>query len=219
MLIPLLVAAFAALATSLFVLQRKSLAQSVCVQSASALSQSLGQSLGELMALNTRARALRRQRTAAEAARAAALASLNGPALAAAEATLAAIQLAQMALDARQRTILMMARMTRQRGQADFRARAARLRGTRVTTEPRFAPALAVRARPPAELAPEYEEADDFSRRQRQTFAFDLELTPAFARGLVTRATQRTACVTTLKRKANQWRNQIVEASAPSNSR
>ena len=218
-LIPLLVAAFTALAAALIVLQRTSLAQSVCVQSASRLSADLGRRLDQLLRLNVRARALRRQRRAAEHARRVAIEALNPVAVTLAEAHLTAVTLAQIALDGEQRAILTSAFVARRHAQAEFRIRVNRLRAARVSVGPNLGPALAVRAEPPSELAPEYVTVDQFAIRQRQSFAFDVVLAPDFARALIPRSTQRTSCVTTLKRKDTRWRNSIVAASARSSSR
>ncbi len=219
-LAPFAAALFIALCCSFYILKRKSLAQSHCVQQASQLQQELAGTLDQLLRLNPRAKILRTQRAAADRAVKVALASGNPYALAAAKAYWAAVVLQQIALRTQQQALLAQADRQRHFGHRRLRERLRTLRVASLDSRRYYWRALAVEARPPASLTPDYETLPFFQLLQQHRFRFQSDLRPPFA-GVNTlnkdiALKQTTECSVTLKGKQKQWKVQIVAANAPS---
>ena len=213
-LVPFLTAVFVMLVTVVVALRNKVHAQSVCVQRTSKLTEELGQRLGDLLHLNPRARRLRQSRRAAERALQVAKVAKFLPGIVGAEAWLRGTQIAQMFLAMRQREIMAEAALARLRYRRLLTADVRPLGGRDVRLGPLTAQALAVRPRPPNEIAPEYVPVAGFARRQAQSVRFESELAPAL--GWLGVRRHRTECVITLERKDHAWHSRILAASAPS---
>ncbi len=151
-LAPLVCALFVAVGTGLYMLKRKALAQAHCVQQASALQNKLRETLDRLLALNSQARSLRAQRSAADQALKAALASLNPIAIASAQAYWNAVVLQQIALRARQQNLLSTADAQRVSAHREMSERVRSLGVTRVSSKRVFPRALAVVPEPALSL-------------------------------------------------------------------
>lgn len=216
-LAPLAAALIVGLCCSFYFLKRKALAQAHCVQQASVLQTELKGTLDKLLRLNPRAKALRAQREAADSALKAALSSANPYAIAAAQAYWAAVVLQQLALRTQQQALLSQATQQRHSGHRQLRERLQLMRVSGVDSRKYYWRALAVEARPPASLTPDYDPLPMFETFQQHRFRFQVDLRPPFARILPSLNLRQIAeCSVTLKGREKQWKLQVVAASAAS---
>ena len=216
-LVPLCAAAVVALCSGLYILKRKSLAQSHCVQQASQTQNELKETLERLLRLNPQAKTLRAKRQAADEGLKAALSSANPYAIAAAQAYWSAVVLQQTALRARQQALLSRAEVQRRSGYRKLRERIRSLSTSATEARRYYWRPLAVEANPPATLTPDYEPIPLFSTLQQQRFKFLIELKPPFARSLSSAGIKQIAeCSVTLEEKENKWKLKILAANAPS---
>lgn len=209
-LVPLVVTLVVCLCAALWSMRRQEAARSHCVRSAVQLQSRLKPTLDKLLRLNPRATSLRAQRTAADNAVTAAVASGYPPAIAAAKAIQVAVVLQQVALRAKQEALFLEANADRQMAENDLRSVIGRKLGTSVVARRFYWRALAVEARPPAALTPDYRPVPLFHILQQQRFEFALPL-----RGV----THAVACSATLQGRENAWRLKILAANPASNSR
>lgn len=120
---------------------------------------------------------------------------------------LAGVEAAQVALAARQKSLLMQARW--QRGEAKHRMeRALRpLNPQQFNSGQRLsAPGLAVVPKPTTSITPDYVPVPNFSRRQSQSFSFSLDLGSRF---LPLSWIQSAHCEVTLKGKEKAWQLRV----------
>jgi hypothetical protein len=205
------------LGTCLYVLKKRTLAQSLCVHRVVSLQNDLSVPLEKLVRLNPLARSLRAQKLAADARLAAALASGNPGLIAAARALQKAVLLAQMALQKKQLGLLSEARELR----VDSRLRLMRevrpLKSSPLSSHSPFPLALAVRPLPPGNLTPDYETVPAFELAQSEVYDFTVDLTPPFADNFSPLDfRQLTHCSATLSEvQEEKWRPKILAASAP----
>lgn len=218
-LLPLLLALALSLGAAFLVLQRKSLAQAVCVQEATRLQTNLRPILRKLLAMNPEAGRLRIKRLAADRALKAAVSSGYPPAIAVAEAAEAAAIAAQTALHARQEILLAQADGLRADGQTRLRWRAARLGAWNVSARTFFPRALAVEPRPLGSLSPDYVPVMNFTRHQQQRYRFEVDLLKDWpGPRLDVEGRQASECSVSLKQGDTQWEIRILAAKASSNS-
>lgn len=216
-LVPLVFAGATALFASFYVLKKKSLAQAHCVQEASLLQTELKTTLEQLLKLNPRARALRRERVVAEKALKKATLLAQPYAIAAAKAYLAAVVLQQTVLRTKQQMLLNDASRLRHTSARRLRARLQSFRFARFSSRGFYWRGLAVEAIPAISLTPDYEPIAGFEQAQQHRFRFQLDLTPPFLTELPASALkQPSLCSVTLKGQGNKWQLQILEASASS---
>ena len=217
-LVPLLLALLMALYASFYILKKKSLAQSHCVQQASLLQRDLRQTLDDLLRLNSRATNLRQQRQAADQGLKAALSSANPYVIAAAKAYWVAVFLQQTALASQQQALLRRADQQRQSGQRQIHEQLRRLNVRRVESRRYYWRALAVEAQPAWSLTPDYKTLPLFPTLQQHRFRFAVDLRPSFAHSVLPREiNQITECSVTLKGQKDKWKIQVLAASALSN--
>lgn len=212
-LVPLLLLVIVTIAAVQLALKRKLSAQAICVGEGLKLQAGLRTTLDSLLNLNPKAQALRAEHAAAVRAVQVAIATANGPGLVAARAALAGVEAAQVALAARQKSLLMQARW--QRGEAKHRMeRALRpLNPQQFNSGQRLsAPGLAVVPKPSTSITPDYVPVPNFSRQQSQSFSFSLDLGSRF---LPLSWIQSAHCEVTLKGKEKAWQLQVLAASAP----
>jgi len=214
-LVPLALALVISLSAGFYFLKRKSLAQAHCVQQAAVMQKELQGTLEQLLRLNPKAKALRAQRQAADAAVKAAAGSVNPYALAAAKAYWSAVVLQQLALRSKQQALLQRASQQRHSGHRQLRERLRSLDVRQVDSKKYYWRALAVEASPPASLTPDYRPLPFFEKWQQHRFRFQVDLRPPFAIPLgLGSLKQITECSVTLKGEENQWKVQIAAASA-----
>lgn len=215
-LLPLFLTLALSLAVTYSVLKRKSLAQAICIQSASRLQENLRSPLEKLLHMNTQATALRTQRTIADDALAAAVSSGVPYAIAAAKAVQLGVILAQTAFRARQWALLTEAERIRSEGQRELRSRASRLPASGIQTPTYFFRALAVEPKPITSLTPNYKPVPLFERAQQTRLRFRvnlLNLFPELGEGLD--FIQTTECSVTLQERDERWQIHILAAKAP----
>lgn len=217
-LVPLALTLILCLCACFFIFTRKSLAQSLCVQSGVRLQKTLSDSMQGLMSLNPKAAALRRQREKADRAVQAAYRIGDPRAIAAAKAVQLGVILAQTRLQAEQQRWLSRAEGERTRAERELRSRLLALPASRLSVSRFFPLGLAVR---PAQvsLSPDYEPARPFETLQQQRVRFDVDLTPPFvpAGWNIRGWRQPVECSVSLKQEEKSWPVQILAASAPSN--
>lgn len=220
-LLPLLMACALALAGTYDVLRRKSLAQSLCVQTVVRLQADLARHLKSLLQLNAQAARLQRQRERAE--RDVNLARRIGQpeAIAVAEARRIAVITAQLALRARQEQLLNEARLARINAGQELKASLVRLRSSAFRSLTYDVSPLAVEPRPADALAPEYVPREPYVHHERHEFTFVVPLRPAFlpASWRLDDHEQTSACVASLKQEGERWQVVLLAANAPLNSR
>lgn len=223
--IPLLMTVLIAVAAAYFMFERKSLAQSACVQEAVRLQKELGTSLEKLIALNPQARVLRKQRTLAERALKIARASKHPAAIATAEANLLAVILAQVQHRSRQQSLLLDAKLARARYARNLRSNLKRLKISKFESREYYISALAVRPVPFSSLTPDYVQAQPFGYLQQHRFRFQVDLKPSFfpsdwdpkiRQKLRANMKQDMECSTTLTSENKKWNVRILAASARS---
>ena len=215
--ISLLTVVFMSLGVVVFMLQRKTQAQSICIRTNVRLLNELGESLRELMKLNRRARQLMRARKFAEKILRVARLTRYPPAIAVAEGGLRAVQGLQMVLAAKQSAIRARAEWTRLRYRRELSTAIRAVAGFKPQHQSGGTAALAVAPHPRTEIAPEYRPVAGFARRQAQTMQFEVRLTPGLMPEEV-KIEQSTSCVVTLVKEKTRWRPKIIAASARSNS-
>lgn len=216
-LLPLLLALVIALGAAFYVLQRKSLAQAICVQEATRLQTDLRKPLRQLVALNPQAAVLRAKRQAADKALRAALVSGVPYAIALAEAAETAAIAEQVAFRARQEMLLNEAAALRADGQRRLRLRASRLGAIGVTAPVYYPRALAVKPVPLASLTPDYRPVETFEYSQQQRYRFEIDLLRGWpGPHLNVDSRQSSECSATLKGEDQQWQLHLLAAKASS---
>lgn len=211
-LIPLLIGVMTTVAVLQFALRKKLAAQALCVSHGLSLQAALRENLVQLLRLNPQAERLRAQKSKALQALKVAIATANGPAMAAARAALTAIHLQQVALAARQQALLAQARLDRIHAKARLAASVRPMNVKNFSAQEYYVRPLAVDPTPPGDLAPSYKPVAAFSNKQKQKFSFDISMTPGIWRG---DWTQETSCEITLNGKESSWHLQIAAGSAP----
>ncbi len=216
-LIPFLVALFTAVVTVVWVLKRRSLAQSLCVSHSVRMQDDLGDRLQELLRLNPKATKLRAQRQAADREVDAANASGIVPLIVAARAHQAYVILSQVSLRTQQQTILNQAEAQARQHEAQLRHGLARI-GVHAVQANRFFPlALAVRPTPITSISPNFEPVRPFTFLQKRSFAFALPLGSAlnkvFPNSRDSFWRQPMGCSASLADQEEQWRVRILAAS------
>jgi len=151
-----------------FVLKKKMTLSSHCVHSVLMLQKDLRRPLTRLLALNKQASSLRLREKKARFQLKAALATGVPPVIAAAKARLLLITAKQLVLRAKQESLLMEARLRREQFHHLVLKNSAK--AERHTGFPGESSGLAVQARPPTSLSPDYEPTADFRERQGQTY-------------------------------------------------
>ncbi|MBX3022564.1 MAG: hypothetical protein KF799_12905 [Bdellovibrionales bacterium] len=204
--------------SAFYFLQKKSVAQSLCVQTAVRLQTALGESMASLMQLNPRAAALRRERARAERALRLALRSGNPKAIAAAKALRYAVILAQYSHRARQLTILRRAGLQRSQATRELTFRSRKVRQSGLISQSFYSEALAVHPVPENSLTPSYVKAQPFANLQRHRFAFQVDLKPPFfpVDWSLNGFRQNSECIVTLSQENTTWNARILAASAAS---
>lgn len=218
-ILPVLLTLFAGLGLVFFMMKRKSLAQSICIQQAAQIQQDLKKPLRQLLKLNEKAEALRSRRANADTEVALAAASLQPHAIAIAKAKQHALILEQTALHSQQLQILADAERLRQQGQRELRRRV-RLLGVAHAEAPMFySLPLAVEPRPAGSPSPDYVPIAAFNEGQQQRFRFQLDVLSGLPLPLPVEARDRMECSVTLDKKEDQWEFRVLQAAAkpPSN--
>jgi len=215
-ILPLLLTLLVSVGAVFYVLKRKSLAQSICVQQAARMQQDLKLPLKKLLHLNPKATSLRAQRVKADSSLLAATASGYPPAIAAAQAMRTAVIVQQTALGAQQIALLFEAQRLRDQGQRELRRRVAPLAAKAIQSRSFYFRPLAVEPKPPVDLSPNYETVAGFSTFQQHAFYFQVDLLAGFpaVEKLNINAIQPTNCSVTLQEKDDEWKIQILAAKA-----
>lgn len=216
-LLPFLISLLTCVGALLYILKRKSLTQSICVQQAAQIQKRLIKPLRQLIRMNPQATILRAKRTAADQSLNSALASGVPYAIAAAKAVKVAVVLEQLAFQAKQLALLTQARLIREEGRQEMLQRVRRLAASPVQTPYFYFRALAVEPKPMTSLSPSYETIPLFGLGQQQRFRFTVDLLARFPNfNFNLDMIQITECSVTLKEKgANTWEVQILTARAP----
>ena len=216
-LAPLLMSVAVAVGGALYVMKKKTLLQSLCVQSASRLQEELKQTLDQLLALNPQALRLQKQRRSADRGLQRAMATGNPYAITVARAYQAFVIAQQAALRGRQEALLARAEGRRRRSHRELKNQIRLWRTDRFTSERYFPRALAVRPQPVSSLSPEYLPVSAFAHWQQHRFRFRNDLSPPFLNLLPAKIfKQTTECSVSLKGKENQWHLELLAASAQS---
>lgn len=215
-LVPLLATVFVCTGAALYALKRKSLAQSICVQQAARLQEDLKSPLRKLLSMNRRAEFLRGKRQTADNNLRAANASGYPPAIAAAQAAQLAVILEQTEFHLRQLALLAEANRIRSVRGREIHERAARVHAIDVVSRTYFPQALAVEAKPPYDLSPNYETVPGFELAQQQRFQYRLDVLDLFPRSrkVVTDLIQKIDCSVTLVERSGDWEIEILTARA-----
>lgn len=205
-LTPLMVALVACTVGFFLIVKKKLWAQSICVKAAVLLQHDLQKDLEDLLRLNPQARRLNQRRRKAEQAFRAAVKSGNALLVKVAGAAVVSVTAEQMALRAKQETLLLRAGRRRERARSELaRESSESVRGQRF-----FPRALAVVAEPPSSLTPEYKPAPAFAQAQQHRFQFAVELAPEFLRRSFI---QTTACSASLQQREGKWQPKIITAN------
>ena len=215
-LIPLLLTLTFSLAMVFYILQNKSLAQSMCVQEAVRLQENLRKPLRELLRMNRQATILRAKREAADESLASATSSGVPYAIALAKAVQTAVIVEQIAFHARQLAWLAQAAELRSQGERTLQNRALRLHVEEFTSRTYYYRSLAVEPTPSDSLSPDYQPVPFFTTAQQQRFRYQVDLTyawPTFKDNLAWR--QPTECSATLEGEEQQWKVRILAVKAP----
>lgn len=215
-LIPLILTIFVSLSAALFVLKRKSLAQSFCVQEVTRLQNELADLLTNLVKLNPKAKSLRRQREIANHAVQKALLTGVPAWIAAAKANQAAVIMAQLALQAQQQKLLLESQHARERSHRELEQRIRRLRASALHARAFYPLGLAVQPIPAGSISPDYMEAQPFGYLQQHHFQFMMALT--FWNLPATSVQQRTECSASLIKKEKKWTVALMPTPAVVNA-
>lgn len=214
-LLPLLLALMFGLGTSLYIIKKKSLAQSLCLRSGIQLQAELKRKLERLFELNPKANRLEARRVRAEKAFRAAVASGIPHLIAAAKANKTAILIEQTQLKAKQLSLLEEAIATRVTHQQRLRLHLQKIKVNDLKSTSQSL-GLAVYPVPPFALTPEYEPTDGFAIAQQQQYRFNVDLNPPFDLPFSFPIShQPIECSVSIEGDPNEWRVKILEASAP----
>jgi hypothetical protein len=206
---PLALVLFSGLGVLALTLRQKGIAKSSCRRAVWLAQVDLGQTLQELLRLNPEARTLLRQREVTLKELKLATALGQWPLVASLKIELARITLHQVQLRARQQRLQLQARLRRQQTQSDFLKRSNEVQLHHVAIENRVAD-LAVFARPPQAIAPEWELMPEFHGRQQMTIRWQARLMNEVPQGL-TKALNLPAlqlngqCAASLKQEKKIW--------------
>jgi hypothetical protein len=217
-LLPLLLASAFALGTCFYVLKRKSLAQAICIQEATRLQTNLRTPLRNLIRMNPQAQILRERRRIADQNLQSALSSGVPYAIAIAEAADLEVIAEQVAFRARQEGLLAQASALRADGQRSLRLRAAQLGADNIRSRTYYARALAVEAKQPWSITPDFDPIPAFTESQQQRYHYKIDLLegwPGPRDRLESR--QDIECSVSLEGEEKQWNIRILVARASLN--
>lgn len=228
-MIPLVMTVIFGVSLTYYVLKRKSLAQSICVNQASQLQYELKSSLEKLLRMNTRAKILRARRLIADVRLANAITSAYPPAIALAKALREEVIMEQHEFHAEQLVLLAQAQITRSRYQVDLHPRVAHFPAWAVHTPTPYIRALAVDPVPENSDSPDYVPVQNFELFQQQAFSYTLNILAGFPfltelnslrklssiQEFTARTNQTTQCSVTLTQRSSEWSIQILAARAP----
>lgn len=230
--IPLLLAVCVVVAAAFVVFKRKSLAQLLCIQQAVKTQEELRGTLRELLKMNSQAKTLRAQREAADRGFQAAQASGYPPAIAAAAAVKAAVIAAQLIFRSRQEALLLKADSQRRQGKQNMRGKMDGRYMSNLTAQQYYPRGLAVYPKQPFSLTPDYVPVPGFKYFQQQRYSYKVDLYPGeipsvlqpdtrgpnrnYKNNLNRAKVQVTECSASLDNEDENWKIQIVAASARS---
>lgn len=214
--VPLLITLLTCLGATFYVLRRKSLAQSICVQQAARMQNDLAKPLEKLLKMNSHATNLRAARQAADDGVESARMSAYPPAIVAAQAIQTSVILQQTAFHAKQLALLAEAQRIRDEGQRELRSKVAKLQALQVQSQVFYYRPLAVEPRPTLSLSPNYETIPLFSSAQQQRYRYQIDLLAQFPglHELGLSSKQLTECSVTLNDGGDSWDVQILAAKA-----
>ncbi len=218
-ILPLLVTFVLVTAAVFYICKKKSLAQSQCIQHSVKTQNSLRKMLKKILQMNPSAKRLQQRRLHADANLVQALAGGNPALIAGAKAIRDLVILQQLEFGARQRGLLRLADLQRQRRDMEFYAQGYRHHHKNLETRHGQPTALAVKAYPVHSLSPEYQLSPDFTRKQALGYRYAVDLKPPFWNGFLAAFTQTIECSISLTRstgifREGDWDIKILKASA-----
>lgn len=213
---PLLMACTTGVGLTYFVLKRKSLAQSLCVNSAAKTQKELRVPLEKLLRMNPQAKTLRARRSQADLRLQQALMSGNPGAISAARLAQQVVILQQTAFHTKQIALFTDAARIRSQNERELRQRTTGLPALDFAA-PRTGQSLALEPRPFNSPSPDYFPVLGFESLQQQHFHFTIDVFREFPflKNLKINPNQRTECSVTLKERNGEWGIQILAAKAP----
>ena len=214
-LLPLLLTLTIGLGGTLYILKKKSLAQSLCLRAGIQLQHELRRNLAALIDLNPKAKRLEVRRLRAQKAFRAAIISGNPSLIAVAKANKTAVLLEQMQLRAQQAHLLVDSQRARavhkKQLHQDLQMIAARDLKTLHASQ-----GIAVFATSARAITPEYQPKPDFTRSQLEQHEFRVDLSPPFRWPVeIPSLSQTTKCSVSIEGGHNQWHIKIIEANVP----
>ncbi len=208
-LLPLLFSLFVGIAFLSVAIRNRTLLISNCRKVAVEAQEVMGQNLEALLALNSRAETLRTERKAAEIQVRNARLSMNPKLIAAAELIRWQVIQFQLALRARQLSLLKKSEWSRKKLKGDFKI-SADLVSPKNLRQLDGVQDLAVNPTPKNDLTPSYLITNNFTSRQSLGLRWEFDLLEGLPQGFLLTALPMTLiskaqCAATLKRKEDQW--------------
>jgi hypothetical protein len=209
-LLPLLFTLLLSIGFFFYVVQRKSLAQAICIQQATRLQSDLRATLQKLLAMNPRAESLRLRRTQADQSVADALTTAYPPVIAAAEAVQSEVIVEQLEFHAEQEALLMQAERQRRESQRNLHQRVNEaVVAYDIRSPTYYFRALAVREEPAESPSPNYKPIELFTEGQQQRYSYSVDLAEGFPLPVMS-IRQKTECSVSLENQEDEWPIRIL---------